>query len=872
LGIPILTQPPRWGRRLISLLLRRGEHWGLIGDFDEIFSERVAANGPARARVWYWSQIARFAPTYILHSLLWSRDMFKNHMIVAWRNIKKSKTYSALNILGLAVGMAVFILIMLFVRTELSYDRYHANAKNIYRVDQELSVIVNGSSFWAVTPAPLAPALARDIPDVLAAARMSVSRDVPLSIGDNQFLEDSFHWVDPQIFDMFSFPLTRGDRNTGLRDPFSTFLSERTAKRYFGEADPMGRSVVYHDGSRTYEFKVAGVFKDIPPNSHFSMDVVAPLETMAKIRGDDITQWGNYSFYTYVLLKNGAAARDLDVKLTAFFEKHAGGKSRVIKRLFLQPLSRIHLHSRANRELSPPGDDRLILLMASIAFLILIIACINYMNLASACSLKRVKEIGLRKVVGAAKGQIMRQWIGDSMMMTFLALILAVGIVLLALPAFRSFVGRTIVFDPIRDAALTPALILLAALVGLGAGSYPAFFVSSFRPAVTLKGSAGPRSKSRGLRNALIVFQFTASIALIICTLGVRGQLRFIQSADMGYARDQIVVLKNKGELGKSFEAFKTELYRNPGVLKVAGSTGLPNDVGRSAQTVNWPGKPATTSFVIYMLDADYDFADLFGLKIERGRNFSRVFSSDSQGAFLINETAQKAIGWAEAIGREFGQPQHGTGQYGKIVGVLKDFHMHSLRLPIMPFFIRLSPDASSQISIKIDGRNIPETIASIRRTWERFANGYPFEFRFFDEIFDQAYRTEQRMGTMFGVFSGLAVIIACLGLVGLAAFTAERRTKEIGIRKVLGASPSGVIVLLSREFMKWVVLANLIAWPIGYLAMRAWLQNFAYRIMLTPPMFLGAALAAFFFAVAAISIQTYRAAIANPADSIRYE
>jgi putative ABC transport system permease protein len=801
--------------------------------------------------------------------------MIKNYLVTAWRNIKKSKAYSALNILGLAVGMAVFILIMLFVRYELSFDRYHENGRNIYRVVQEQpGNYYLGSNLFAVTPGPLARAMVQDFPEVLKATRIDDWSNVLVLAGEKTFLENRIHWTDPQTFEIFSFPIIRGDGASVLKDASSVLLSESAAARFFGDADPIGRTIVMKAYEMDSEFKVAGVFRDIPVNSHFVMNVVAPFETMGKIQETDLTRWGNNSYYTYILLQDGADPRALEAKLVPFIAKyeaergwkHEGQHSRY----FLQPLTRIHLHSRVNFDMGLVGDARFVLLFASIAVLVLVIACVNYMNLATARSLKRAREVGLRKVVGAGKAQLVRQFIGDSVALTFIALVGAVGLVLAALPFFRAFVERDISFNPFRDLALMPALVLLAAVVGVVAGSYPAFFVSAFRPVAALRGTGASRAKGKGIRNALIVFQFAASIALIVCTIGVRSQLRYIRNTDMGYDRDQILVLVSRGGVRTGLEAFKTELRQNSAVVSVASSSCLPNNV-TSSTNAQWPGQPESVDIPIYVADADYDFAELYGLELVRGRNFSRDHPSDANGAFLINESAQKAVGWDDPIGREFGRTREGAAK-GKIVGVLKDFHIHSLHLPIMPLYIFLDPARSSRISIKIRGGNIPETLAFIRKTWERFAPEYPFEFSFFDEIFDRAYRVERRLGTMFSAFAGLAVLIACLGLLGLASFTAEQKTKEIGIRKVLGASSSGIVVLLSREFMKWVVAANFVAWPIGYFAMRTWLQNFAYRIDLTVPMFLGAALAAFLVAIATISFQTYRAATANPAESMRYE
>jgi putative ABC transport system permease protein len=868
--------PPRLAERLAGRALDEGERSVRLGDLEERFQFLVRERGERRARIWYRGQVMQLLFLAVVNHIRWSFIMFKNNLIIAWRNIKKSKAYSALNILGLAAGIVVFILIMLFVRTELSYDRYHANAKNIYRLLSEAPPGggFQGSRIAPIVMAPLGPAVARNFPEVLAATRIDTSSNVLIKIGAESFLEKTFFWTDPQTFDIFSFPFIRGDRAAALKDPFSLLVSEREARRLFGPTDPIGRTMTYADSGQAYEFRVAGVFRDIPANSHFVIDIVAPFETMGKIQNQDLTRWSNMNVYAYVLLKPGADAKALDAKLPAFIDRQAGNQIFQLQgqkmRFFLQPLAGVHLYSGANFEISPPGDSRFILLFASIAVLVLVIACVNYMNLAMARSLKRVKEIGLRKVVGAAKGQLVRQFLGDSMMMTFLALLLAVAGVLLVLPAFRAFVERDIAFNPLRDVALMSGLIVLAAVVGAAAGSYPALFASSFQPVSSLKGTGSAKARGRGLRNGLIVFQFAVSIALIICTIGVLGQLDFIRNRDMGYEREQILVLTPQGGINKNLEAFKAELERNPSVLAVTASSSLPNNIN-SLTFAQWPGKPETSNIQIYELVVDRNFVDLYGLKIVRGRNFSRETASDSAGAFLINETALKAFGWDDPVGREFGLNRDKKAR-GRIVGVVKDFHIHSLHLPIAPLYISLNPAASNRLSIKIRGQNISQTIAAIGRIWDRFSAGYPFDFSFFDQIFDRAYRTDRRLGQIFAVFALLAIFIACLGLVGLASFAAERRTKEIGIRKVLGASSPGVIILLSREFMKWVVLANVIAWPVGYFVLRGWLQNFAYRMTLTLPMFLGAALAAFFFAAAVISLQTYRTASANPANSLRHE
>jgi putative ABC transport system permease protein len=861
--------PPGLAERLASWVLDEEERSVRLGDLEERYQYLVQERGERRARAWYRWQVLLLVVLAVMNRFLWSGIMFRNNLIIAWRNIKRSKVYSALNVLGLAVGMAVFILIMLFVRYELSYDRYHANARNIYRINQrQPGNNFGGTDIFAGTPPPLAPALIQNFPEVLSAARITGSPDVLLSVGENKYVEKIIHWVDPQTFDIFTFSFVRGDGATSLKNPNSVLLSVRASQRLFGNTDPIGRTIVYHASDKNIDFTVAGVFRDIPSNSHLIMDIVAPFDTNAKLfqSKDYFSDWSQNRHFTYILLKNGTDARVLENKLPAFIDKIAGKGAFFVnkkKSFYLQALTRIHLSSGIAFEPTSTGDVRLLFLLSSIAILVLMIACTNYMNLETARSLKRIKEVGLRKVVGAGRGQIVRQFLGDSLILTFMALVLAVGIVLFVLPPFRSFIEREVVFNPLRDMMLMPALILLAAFVGIISGSYPAFFVSVRRPVFALKGTDPSNSRRLPLRNSLIIFQFAASIALIICTVGIRDQLRYIRNKDMGFDRDQVLVFRRTRGMRENIEAFKTELKRNPAILNVSVSSYLPNAI-EDVTFAPSPGGPDAAKITIKYLRADWDFVSLFGLQVICGRNFSREFQANASGEIIINESAQKALGLANPIGNEV------SGQ--TIVGVVRDFHMQSLHFPIAPVFI--SPDAryARTVSVKIQGTKIPETLALVRETWKRFEPDYPFEYSFFDEIFDRDYRAERRLGTILSAFAGLAVLIACLGLVGLASFTAEQKTREIGIRKVLGASASGIIVLLSREFMKWVVLANVIAWPIGYFAMRSWLRNFAYRTSLTVPMFLGAGLAAFAIAAAVITAQTFRAAAANPVESIRHE
>jgi putative ABC transport system permease protein len=769
--------------------------------------------------------------------------------------------------------MAAFLLIFFYVRYELSFDRWHENASRIYRVvQQQPGNVYMGSDSFAVTAAPLASALMEEFPEVEAATRIDTYGSVLVSHADKSFLVDSLFWADFNFFEIFSVTMLKGDPETALDDPLSILFSESAARRHFGDADPMGQTLTL---AETSDVVVTGVFADLPRNSHFKIDAVVPFEALAVLMNQRLDSWGNNFCFTYLLLRDGADPVQLEAKFPTFFEKYSKGQGwdheEGRARLYLQALTRIHLYSRINMELSPNSDIKSILLFSTIAFLILVIACINYMNLATARSAKRSREVGMRKVVGARRGQLVKQFLGESTLLTFAALVLALGLVALALPAFNRFLQRDMSFNPIQNPWLPLSVGLIFILVGLLAGFYPAVFLSRAAPIASLRAFS---TKGRGgslLRNGLVVFQFTVSVLLILSTVVVRNQLHYIQNRDMGYSREHIVILYVRDpELRRNIQACKNELMTSPDVLKVATSTSLPNRIS-SSTFAKWPGKPDDVEIPIYVCDADYDFCDIFELAVVQGRKFSREHPSDSQGAFLINETALRAIGWDDPLGREFnrwGNDEPG----GRVVGILKDFHMHSLHLEIQPLYVYLNPAQFRYLSIKIRGVNIPRTLSFIEDIVGRFSPKYPFSYSFFDDVFDRAYREEQRLGQMFSAFALLAVFIACLGLFGLSSFTSECRTKEIGIRKVMGATASQIVHLLSAEYVKRVVLAILIAWPLGFYAMTKWLNHFAYRIRLSVGPFAAAGMIALAIALLTVSLQTLRAAAVNPSDSLRYE
>jgi len=804
---------------------------------------------------------------YIILTAKWRLSMLKNYIKIAWRNMRRHKGYSLINIAGLVLGLSCFILVSLYVQYELSYDKYHEDYDRIFRIiNHQPEKNYMNSDYFAWTQGPLAPTLMDRYPEVESAARMNMSHNQLIIYGKDSFLVDDFYFADPEIFNIFSLKLLYGDPETALDNPDSIVISEATAKRIFGNKNPI-REILKYENSK--DLIVTGVLRNMPQNSHFRMEIVLPFKNFMEIQEMDADRWSpGWYCYTYCLLKEEAEPDVLEDKLLSL-SAEVFKKNNIESRLVLQPIEKIHLHSNINGEISANGNIKYVYLFSSIAFLILIIACINYMNLGTVRSLQRGREAGIRKVVGAQKSQLIRQFLGESTLLTVISFILSVGVVGIVLPLFNAFFERDITMILLGDLKFLPILLALILFTGIISGVYPAFIISSSKPIVSLRGSLIQGSKGLAARSILVVFQFAISIVLIISTQVVKNQLVFIQNKNVGYTKDQIVVLRLRDrEIMRNIDTIKTELLKNNQVLAVSGSNYLPNNI-TSFNRFPWPDSPDGSLLTIYTAYVDYDFIDLYGLKLSQGRNFSKEFISDPQEAVLINETAAKALGFEKLEGQRL---KHNDSRNPEIVGVLKDFNFHSLHNEVSPLCLYLNPRYTPHLSVKIKGNNIPDSLRFIQGRIEAISADYPFEYRFFDDIFDQAYRNEQRLGSLFMVCAGIAVFIACLGLLGLASFTAEQRTKEIGIRKVLGASVSNIIQLLSSAFLRWVLLANILSWPIAYYVMNRWLENFAYRIDLNVWIFIISGLAALGISLLTISYQSIKAATANPVDSLRYE
>jgi putative ABC transport system permease protein len=716
--------------------------------------------------------------------------------------------------------------------------------------------------------------------------RFSKQGDFIVRHGDRSYTESRLIFADASIFQVFTLPLKRGDPQTALAGPRMIVLSETSARKYFGGTDPIGRSLRLDNRE---DYQVSGVFRDIPPNSHFRFDLIASLESIADSRPP---RWDNSNFFTYLLLRPGSDPAALQAKFPDFTRKFMGpwvkeATGRSIDELFasgarveyfLQPLPDIHLHSRLRTEIEANGNIGLVYIFSAIALLILLIAASNFINLSTARSAGRSREVGLRKVLGAERRQLVRQFLTDSLLVSGLAVILAILLTAFALPWFNRLTGKAVLLSGTGIGFMAAAAALMTLLVGMLAGIHPAWRLAATRPIEVLKGKLATGVNGGRQRSVLVVFQFAISMVLIIATLVVFRQLQFIRSKNLGFNKDQVLVLQNAYLLGKQATVFKNEMLKHPAVVSgsVSGFIPLPPS-SSNAKSIFPKGNEIISSHTVlaqnWSVDADY--IKTMGMRIVAGRDFAKDAPADNS-TVIINQAAASRFGWQEPLGREISFPQSDNGNPKTfsdrtVIGVVEDFHFESLRSPIGPLVMFLG-EGGSRISFRIQARKTIPVLAELKRQWQRFAPGQPFEYAFMDERFAELYRSEQQLGKIFSVFAGLAIFIACLGLLALASFMAERRTKEIGIRKVLGATVSEITLLLEFEFVKWVAIATLIAWPMAYYAMQRWLQGFAYRTGIGIGLFLLSSLSVLLIAVLTVSFQTVRAARANPVDSLKYE
>lgn len=807
--------------------------------------------------------------------------MLKNYITSAIRNLLKHKFYSIINILGLAVGIAVCLLILLYVQDELSYDKYNKKADRIYRLAGDF--IIGGNKLnIPITAAIAAKTMINDFPEVENATRIRTTGGWFVKYGEKTIKEESLAFVDSTFFDVFTIPLIAGNPKTALTEPYTLVLSQKTVDKLFGSEDPLGK-IIRLDNSKDY--KVTGVFKEIPANSHFHFEILASLTTREDSRNP---VWLSMNYYTYLLLNENTDWKKLESKFPDLIARYMGpefemflGKSLdQFKKeggragFYLQPLKDIHLYSTLGNDIEPNSDIKYIYIFSAVAFFILLIACINFMNLSTARSAGRAKEVGIRKVLGSEKKQLIKQFLTESVVMSFIAMFIGIILIILLMPYFNELSGKSLEISIFTNTTLITGIVSITVFIGLLAGSYPALFISSFQPVKVLSGKMKSGAKSGWLRSSLVVFQFAASILMMIGTIVVFNQLNYIQNKNLGFNKEQIIIINDTFILGKQADAFKDEVLQNPVVLSGTVSGNLPVRSDRSNSAVFKDAKKDDKTMTpMQMWYVDHDYIKTMGMEIIAGRDFSREFGTDSN-AVIINETAAKHFGWENPLNQKVGAFSGIDPPVLKaytIIGVVKNFHFDTFKNSIEPLIFFLSP-YNDKISFRINTGNIASVLDYMKNVWDKFAPGQPFDYSFMDEKFADYFQSEQKVGQIASTFAVIAVFVGCLGLFGLAAFTAEQRTKEIGVRKVMGATVGGLVVLLAKEFAKLVAVAFVIAAPIGYFYMNSWLQDFYYRTEISLNTFLLAGILAFVIAMITVSYHAIRIALLNPVKSLRYE
>jgi putative ABC transport system permease protein len=873
---PKTHSPPPWILRLLlKALLSPAEFLEFTDDLNEVYQALVESAGLTKARLWYWFRVLESLPGLVSHIFYWRFAMLRNYLKTTFRNLKRQKTQSTINILGLAIGLTCCILILLFVRDELSFDKFNDNHDRIYRVTRRwLNEDGAVSLHLGFVAPPIGPLLKNDFPEIEHAVRLTGTGELLVSHGDTYFEENLFFFAEEDVFDVFSFNMIKGDLPTALTDPLTVVITEEMARKYFGSEDPLGLTMRIEAAGQAADLKVTGVIESFPHNSHFHADFLGSFKTYEAIVGDqEMQDWGSNNYATYILMPKNYDIRILQQQLDPFIDKHVDGETSKSTQLILQPLTDIHLHSHLDAEIEPNSDITYVYIFSVIALFVLLIAAINFMNLSTARSSHRAKEVGLRKVVGANRFQLIKQFLSESLLTVFAGLAVALILVSLLLPRFNQFIDRELSLNLSENLTLLAGLVIAAFFMGIVSGLYPALFLSGYQPAKVIKGTKEQRRGNISLRTALVVFQFAISIVLIICVGVVTSQLEYIQNINLGFDEEQVVVLPSSPQISSQLESVKTQLYENPNVISVSAAKRVPSGrlLDSAGARVIQGEKSEPVNFMIAHLRVDHDYIPTFGMELAAGRNFSKEMPTDAANAFILNETAVKEIGWTspeEAIGKEFG---YGRAE-GQIIGVVKDFHFESIHHAITPIVMDLSSSSLDQVAVRISPNDIPGTMAFLQNKWREFRPRYPFSYYFVDERFDQQYRSEKKILQLFGYFAFLAIFIACLGLFGLALYTAEQNVKEIGIRKVLGASVSSIVIFFSKEFSKWVLMANIIGWPVAYFAMTKWLANFAYRTSLNLWTFLLAGALALFIAILTVSFHSVKAAVADPVKALRYE
>ncbi len=841
---------PRIVQWLILRFIPREERIYLEQAMLEVYDGLIASKGRGVAMLWFLGQLVRSLPALFIHSLYGSFQMFKNYVKIALRNLKRNKIYSFINISGLAIGIACCIMILLWVQDELSYDEFHENAENLY-----VATFSNGS---IVTPTALSAYLKEEYPEIRFSSRFFNIGDNLLRYKDTEFIEPDGILVDPDFLKMFTIPFLRGNPDEALKDPDSIAISEHLALKYFGKEDPINRTLTF---AAQYELKVTGVFEDYPSNSHIECAYILPA-AFSKNWSVDLNTWEWNNIQTYVQLHDGTPSQSVDKKITDVVERHRPQDQRA---LHLQPITRLHLNPFNHTAVRLTY----VYLFTSLAFFILLIACINFINLTTAKSSARAKEVGIRKTVGACRANLIRQFFGESLILTAISSVAGIGLVILFLPKFNNLTGKSFTWDFLIGQTIPFGIFAILLLTGIIAGSHPAFLLSRFQPAKVLKGQLTVGMKGGLLRRILVVVQFALSALLILSTLMIFRQVHFLRESSVGFDSENIVYFGIGSRFRQNIDTIKNELLSNPDILNISMVSIAPYRWNTNAGfgDVHWEGKTHQQVKMV-MTSVDYDFLETFKLDMAQGRFFSKEYSTDVTEAYVVNQAAVRAMEMDAPIGKELKI----WDLKGRIIGVIQDYNFESLHSEIIPLALRIDPKGYAQACVRITPHRVPDTLAFVEQKWKEVYPEYPFQYRFLDETIDNQYRSEQTTGTIVTIFTLLAIFISCLGIFGLSSYTAAQRTKEIGIRKVLGASVSNVVRYMSKEFVMLVIVANVIIWPIAYFLMNRWLESFAYRVDIAWWTFVMTGLSILVVSLLTVGWQIIRAATANPVNSLRHE
>ena len=851
------TRPPKIAERILAIL-SFSKNIGILGDTEEEYRIILSEEGRFRANIWYVRQIILPLPFLILSTVYWSYEMFKNYLKIALRNIRRHKSFSFINIAGLVMGMTVCLFLIQLIRYELSYDGFHQDADRIYR-------IVDRSS--SRTQASLSKALVEMFPEVEQAGRVMFFEGF-LHIEDSLIQEQRIYFVDPEIMEIFSFPLEHGYDREALSEPFAVLITRRAASQYFGTNDPVGKIFSFNN---RFDFHVKGILKEIPENAHFRFDFVASMSTLKSSIGQDFLMgWGSREFFTYFRLAENADPAALANKFDILKEKY--GLER--PEYHLQSLKKIHVGGNLQADMAMNTDIKYVTILGVISIFILLMACLNYINLSTAQASKRLKEIGLRKVLGSSRGNIIRQFLGESLLTAILAMVLSLSSFFLLLPVMNQFWNRSLSINIFQDPVATFLLFCVPLVVGYTAGIFPALYFSALSPVMLARGKMKIHGKRR-LRNGLIVFQFVITVFLLIGSFIIDDQLQYLKKkSSNAYGEPIVMITLNDQRIRRNHIPFKDALLQHPGIVEATASFNLPFMI-TTGSWCSWPGQIEDDRFIIRHSCVEHNFVDFYQIDLIEGRNFSEEFSTDEANAVLINATAARLMGGENVIGRTI--TTSSLLQNATVVGILEDFHFKPLTQRIEPLTLTLLKDKGlfagvNFLAVKMDPHQIPEILAFIEETWQDFAPEYPLVFNFMNDRIEALYRQETKVGEGIRMLTIIEIFLACLGLFGLSLFTAEQKTKEIGLRKVLGASSHSLVFMLFRELIRWIVFASLIAFPLAWYVMYRWLQNFEYHTEIEWTSFALSTLMVLLVSILTMGYHLVRASRANPIDTLRFE